>query len=140
MKFVIAGRSSFFVLLDEYHVCVICLFKSYFTVDFIFLYFLTQWFSNWAPRSLNGRRHKFRGAAKKSLIRRMLVHGSLNQGMKFSWIYKSMLLSKSTRKEIISQKIFIFFINSDPNLTQTQILTLKLNSNLIIALSNTQPT
>ena len=38
------------------------------------------------------------------------------------------------------QKSFIyFFINFDPSLTHTQILTLKLNPNLTIALSNTRP-
>ena len=48
-----------------------------------------------------------------------------------------MLLSESIRKKITAQKIFIFFfINSDPNLTQTQILTPKLNPNLMKALSN----
>ena len=38
---------------------------------------------------------------------------------------------------IDSQKNFTYFINSDPNLTQTQILTPKLNPNPILALTNT---
>ena len=65
----------------------------------------------------------------------------LNPGALLTLAFKKMLQnnSRKIRKEgFISLKIFInFFSNSDLNLTQTQMLTLKLSPNRTLTLTQT---